>query len=757
MSPSSPAAPGILARLLSLIVVFTPLAAHATQVIANWDVVPFQRLTQSTKIGVVAFHETGAKVTFRVNGTVVATVDNPTYNDQTDVVEYWFSLNPASYAAGPLTLEATATPDGAGHDSRVLSTLTVYADPSSTLGSRSTVWISNTGSDTTGNGTEATPYATIAKGYATAGDGGTVYLKAGNYTLSSMSAPARSYWATVQAAPGLDADAVRIMTAGPGSTNRYGAHKIRWHKVSLYCQRGVTTYGALMHLNSGQQVWFDGAVMYDAAGSTGNTDMFTGSGYSTWQTNGVVREVTNCNGSFRRNMLHERIGSDVFDGGTLTAINVTVHTIDRGNTSFHPDFIQFYRPGGVMENCILYNVRAYNMQAQGLFGSDGTAEDVAFVNLLLEQPAGSGYRSQLTGTWRHALLWNTTITGQTFDFRASADIQDFDVRNCIFSQFTSDNPAHPSIKINAVHTVNFVSGQTTALGTNATTGNPLYADSANDNYRLTAASPAHGTGVVTPGVPADIDGVAYGPTPNRGAYSSGTPEPGAFAYEPFNYAATTTASSSPDSASDFGWNGINWASSNDIVAPGLSYTGLPTDGNALRVSSNVASVRYLNMAEVPDNLVIGGTPETVGKAGSELWISFLIRADASDAAGTTTAGVQLLGSTTGGSVKLAIGDVTTNGLWSIGRYFNWASSAIAAPTGATTLLVARVQYVSGSNNDRVDLWVNPPLGATPPATANATLTGVDIGSFDRVDVKGNRTSTVDELTFGISWGSVIGQ
>lgn len=755
MKPILPTVPGIFAGLLIVAAATSPAAA--TQVIANWDVVPFQRLKEPTKIGVVAFHETGANVTFRVNGNVVATIADPTHNDETNVVEYWFELDPADYATGAITLDATAAPDGAGHDSRTLATLTMYADAASSLGSSSTIWVAPTGNDTTGNGTEANPYATIKKGYAAAGDGGTVYLKAGNYTLASMATGSRSYWSTIQAAPGLDADDVQILTAGAGSTNRYGAHKVRWHNVSLYCQRGSTAYGTLLYLNSGQQVWLDGAVMYDAAGPHGNTDMFGGSGFSTWQTNGVVRDVTNCNGGFRRNMLLERIGSDVFDGGTLTAINVTIQTVDRGTTTYHPDFIQFYRPGGLMENCILYNVRAYNMKAQGLFGSDGTAEDVAFVNLLLEQPSGGGYRSQLTGTWRHALLWNTTIVGQIFDFRTSTNIQDFDVRNCVFSLFTTDNPTHPSITIDSVHTIGFVAGQTTALGTNATTGNALFVDAANDDYHLTAASPAYATGVVTPGVPADIDGVPYGPTPNRGAFSAGVPEPGAFAYEPFDYVATTTASSAADSASDFGWSGINWSSSNDIVAPGLSYSGLPSVGNALKVFSNVSSIRYFDTAQIPAEFVVTGTPNRVGKPGSEIWLSFLIRPDANDTAGTNTAGIQLLGDATGGSVKLSIGDLTSGGNWCIGRSSTWATSTVPATTGTTTLLVARLQFVTGNGNDQVDLWVNPSLGATAPSTPNATLTGLDIGSFDRVDIKGNRTSTIDELTFGESWGSVIGQ
>lgn len=49
--------------LKPLIYLYTLLAAtqlaSATQVIANWDVVPSQRISSPFKAGVVAFHESG--------------------------------------------------------------------------------------------------------------------------------------------------------------------------------------------------------------------------------------------------------------------------------------------------------------------------------------------------------------------------------------------------------------------------------------------------------------------------------------------------------------------------------------------------------------------------------------------------------------------------------------------------------------------------------------------------------------------------
>jgi parallel beta-helix repeat protein len=281
-----------------------------------------------------------------------------------------------------------------------------------------------------------------------------------------------------------------------------------------------------------------------------------------------------------------------------------------------------------------------------------------------------------------------------------------------------------------------------------------FVDFAAFDLRLKPTSPAVNAGSTALAPLVDNEEDPRDSTPDIGA-DEYVPA-GALLYEPNDYAATTTVSGSADSAADFGFTGTSWTSTNDIVAPGLSYSGLSVVGNALKVFSNVGAQRTIDGAQIPADYLASTSPARLGKAGTTLWISFLIRPDVDDTAGTTTAGLNLLGATSGGTLKLAIGDVTAGGVWAAGKGSTFATSSASAVTGTTTFLVVRVAFVSGSGNDEVDLYVNPPVGVNPPAAPTATLRGVDIGSFDKIEAKGNRTSTIDEVTLGTTWQAAVG-
>lgn len=512
--------------LIVLLTTATPL--RATQAIANWDVVPDQIIVKPFKCGVVAFHETGVDVEFKINGKDAGRVKDPTLNDQTGVFEYWVEIDPAKYPDGPVTVSATAIPDGTGHEARQLEDLNLYAGSKGTVGSTATVWVDAAkGDDANGKGTEESPYATVRKGVLMVPDGGTVYLKAGkDYSLTPIGGEAFTYWTTVSAAPGLKADDVHILTYGKddSTTGRYGKSRIRWKNVSLFCDRNPG-WGTLFYFNKGDLTWFDHAVLYDKNGRLANASLFNGSGASTFLTDSTIRDVMNCGGDFQRNVTMENIGSDIYRGATnLTAINVTIRRIDKGDTEAHPDFIQFYNPKNTVSNVILYNIKVYDMLAQGIFGAQGPAKDVAIVNLLLEKdPPEAAFVSQLSGEIDHMLIWNATLVDQTFNFRNSAQLSRFDVRNGVFSGLATDNPDHASIVIESAHTKKLAWNQKQPLGSNPTTGDPVYVNEEVDDYRLSPQSPGHQTGVLCPGVPADVDGIPWGSKPNRGAFAADNP------------------------------------------------------------------------------------------------------------------------------------------------------------------------------------------------------------------------------------------
>ena len=168
--------------------------SHSQNVIANFDVVPYQVFNRNFKVGVVAFHEAGVNVQFIVmqKGSRVGpaiTKKRPTYNSRTGVYEYGIKLKASNYSDGKIMVIANCTAKGTKSKVKRL-TLPLYSNYRGKLykySKRSVVWADcNRGNDRTGKGTKRRPYKTIGKAFIKAKSGGTVYLKAGkNYFLAN--------------------------------------------------------------------------------------------------------------------------------------------------------------------------------------------------------------------------------------------------------------------------------------------------------------------------------------------------------------------------------------------------------------------------------------------------------------------------------------------------------------------------------------------------------------------------------------------
>lgn len=275
------------------------------------------------------------------------------------------------------------------------------------------------------------------------------------------------------------------------------------------------------------------------------------------------------------------------------------------------------------------------------------------------------------------------------------------------------------------------------------------------DFDLLSTSTAHDTGSATLAPVLDHNEMARDAVPDIGAFEYA----GLIAYEPFDYAATTTVSSAADSASDFGWTGTTWSSSNDVITPGLSQGTLPVMGNTLQFTSNVAASRSLDPAAMPVDFRVLDSDGVyrLGKAGTTLWLSVLLRADGADSTGSLVGGINLVGSSTGGGVKLTAGDVGTATQWAVAKSTTVAASGTAITQNQTVLLVISIKFIAGSLNDEVDLFVDPTLGITPPGTPSAMLRNVDIGTFDRVEFKGSRLMSGDEFTLATNWATAIGR
>jgi len=283
-----------------------------------------------------------------------------------------------------------------------------------------------------------------------------------------------------------------------------------------------------------------------------------------------------------------------------------------------------------------------------------------------------------------------------------------------------------------------------------------FTDYAGFDFSLKPTAPAVDAGLETDAPTSDIDGNPRIIPFDIGAYEyQGLP----VAYEGFTYAPTTNVSTAPDSPDDFGFLGTTWTGTNDIITPGLTYAGMATLGNALSFSANVGAVRNIDMSAFPAayTQVDSDSVTRLGKPGSELWFRFLIKTTAADPDGTLSAGLNLNGASSGGTTKLRIGDLGTNGFWGISHasyptVSTYSTTPIVA--GNTVLMVVRVKFVAGTNNDEIDLFVNPPLGPNPPATPSASLRNMDAATFDRLEAKGNRASVIDEIAIATDWSTL---
>jgi len=275
------------------------------------------------------------------------------------------------------------------------------------------------------------------------------------------------------------------------------------------------------------------------------------------------------------------------------------------------------------------------------------------------------------------------------------------------------------------------------------------------NFALKPGAPAIDAGSNVNAPMVDIDGVARIVPFDVGAYEY-VDLSGPLAYEPFTYAPTLNVNTALDSLDDTGFLGTTWTGTNDIITPGLNYPGLNVLGNALRFTANVGAVRSIDMSVFPVEYtqVDSDSVTRLGKAGSTLWLSFLIRADDADIDSIKHAGLNLNGAASGGIVKLRIGDVGTNTNWSIIKGTTVGGGDVPIITGGTVLVVAKVTFVAGTKNDEVDLFINPALGGFEPTVPSAILRGLDVGTFDRLEVKGTRTSTIDEVALATSWNDL---
>lgn len=210
---------------------------YDARVIGRWDQIPYQKFDADINIGVVAFHGSGVRakvnrVEFSCDNGPWVSVETPSYNPQSDVVEYWVTLPIAAFGSNQ-TVEVRAIAYPEVGEPRVLSGMFLHARPAGI--DSDVIYCSSSGSNT-GTGTALDPFG-LELDYAleAVADGGTIELATtGTYYCHSFarSLTSNTHWITVRAASGLDRDSVRIQTnpSDPDYLTPYIA-KLKWEGV----------------------------------------------------------------------------------------------------------------------------------------------------------------------------------------------------------------------------------------------------------------------------------------------------------------------------------------------------------------------------------------------------------------------------------------------------------------------------------------------------------------------------------------------
>ena len=404
-------------HLLFAVALLGSLSLSAGRPVARWDVIPYQRVSKPFKAGVVAFHEKGVKVAFTVNGKTVATVEKPAFNGRTKVDEHFFVFDASKYPDGPVTLGATAT--APGEEPYRLPEVTLYANSGKTLGERKSSWVDPVNGNDFADGTKDAPVKTMKQAVNKAGDGGTVYLLAGNYQAKMIGGGKnRKYWTLITPAPGVDRSSVRFLGG------RTGTDKIHFKNVELYSDVS-DGYGTVIMGESGEtSAWFDNCKIYNKPGRYAGSTVPFGNRLRAYVTGGITTTMgSGPHAEIIRGHEIVALAGDAFAGSEMLVVNCTVKDIDGAGTSVDPDFFRAFAAGqNWVHDTILYNVTATGCKGRAFSGTH--FRDSAVVNVSVETETGPTVRPQFFGPVENILFVNVAVKGQGWQWMTKKNGRD---------------------------------------------------------------------------------------------------------------------------------------------------------------------------------------------------------------------------------------------------------------------------------------------------------------------------------------------
>ncbi len=469
---------------------------YGATVVVRWTDVPNQTVSTPTNVGVAAFHRNGIdRVEFSCNGGPWVAVSAMATNPQTGVCEYFCTVDPTGLSDGILEVRAIAYPKAAGKP-RLLAgafradatsfpagngvySMYLWSNMTGTF-DRAPVYVSSTGSDTSGDGSDTNPYRTIARAtkhldlaYPNL-DGCEIRCLPGTYSYVTDYGgwPLRradNRWFTVTTAPNVKRADVTLTYGRPSQS------LLCVRNCTLECTNGSFYVG---FTNEKNLLWMDDcAVTMPGGRYAPNNQGFTISTCLAYATETVWNDVSNgptycilsrnCTTSILSENSHYQ---------SQSVFNAVSDDLDAGATGYHPDVWQWYSPGIDVENLMVYGLRATNCVSQGLHIGANEANvlrDSAFVNVLIEHVLPDPQVTQIQVPLEHCLFLHLTMYHQSFFVRSLLNSDCTFIGN-VFESVNFQAPGSPAnltlAKWEHNHFVNSNDNNTFTAGADYTTG-----------------------------------------------------------------------------------------------------------------------------------------------------------------------------------------------------------------------------------------------------------------------------------------------
>ena len=387
-------------------------AFAASRPVAQWDVVPYQRVAEPFKAGVVAFYDKPFRVEFTVNGKKVASVDRKSVNDRTKVDEHWFLLDPSKFDVDGLKdrvlkLGAKAVADdGASYS---LPDVVLYWDGDGKTGSKKVAWVDPKDGIDYSVGTRDKPVKTLRQAVKVAGDGGTVrLLRPGFYQAERIGGGnGRKFWTTILPADGIKRKDIQI------KGGRTGCDKLHFKDVTIFSDITSGVSYALGGVDENSVCWLEGCLVRDKGGRSAGRSYTFGNKMTGYVTGGVTTEMGDGpRGKIVRGHLIKCISGDAFSGEDCLAVNCKLDDVDCTGVMDEP---AFHRSQGIQgawtHDVVLANITGTQCGCNGFIGLK--LRDSVFSNITLET-IGPERRFVSRYAWEMENVWfdRVSVTGQ---------------------------------------------------------------------------------------------------------------------------------------------------------------------------------------------------------------------------------------------------------------------------------------------------------------------------------------------------------